>query len=135
MRETLEAWGGLMLAITALGVFLACPLLWIAAKYNKWGESSGAKHIRLRRILLAAVTASILIYGVTGLFLSLMESGAIYGFFLGLILTLFLFKGFFRAAWKQTFIFWVCFGAAQALAVVIGAILFVGGIADLLKIL
>jgi hypothetical protein len=127
MRETLEAWGGLMLVMAVLGVFQACALLWIAAKFSK--------HIRFKKILLAAIAASILIYSVTGLFMILMESGAVYGFFLGLILTLFLLKGLFRTEWKQAVLFWICTGVAQALAVAIGAILFVGGIADLFKIL
>jgi hypothetical protein len=127
MRETLEAWGGLMLAMAVLGVFLACLLLGIAAKFSK--------HIEFKKVLLAAVMASVLIYGVTGLFLILMESGAMAGFFLGLFLTLFLLKGLFRTEWKRTFLFWIWLGVAQALAVAIGAILFVGGIADLFKIL
>jgi len=132
MREILEAWVGLMMVMAFLGVLLACLLLWVAAKLSR---SRLVNQTGFKKIFWAAVGATALIYCATGLFLLLPQLGAIYGFFLGLLLTLFLFKGLFRAPWTQAFVLWAFNGVAQGLAVFIGSMLFVGGIGDLMKIL
>jgi hypothetical protein len=132
MRETLEAWVGLMMVMAFLGFLLSCLLLWTSEKLSR---SQGTGQFGFKKIFWAAAGATALLYSMTCLFLLFPRLSAAYGFFLGLLLTLILFKSVFPLPWSQVFIRWALNGIAQGLAVWIGAELFVGGMGYLLKIL
>lgn len=129
MKETLEAFLGLVIVFIIFGTFFSLILIGVGAKI------SGIKNLTFRRLLITSVTSSLWTYAAAAVFSALPLFTAVSGFIAGLILSLFLFKTLLRAPLKPTLLPWGFNALAQVLAVFLSAILFTGGIGDLLSIL
>ena len=129
MHEALEAFSGLLLVMIFLGTFVSGICFWIG------GKSLKLKTWKLRKILFCAVFACVITYITTFVLSALPFLGAVTAFFLGLILSLFPIKSFFRISLRQAAGLWVMYAVAQIVAVVLSAELFIGGIAYLLEII
>jgi len=129
MLETLEAWAGFILVLIFLSFLIASLFIWIGAKMAR------IKNPTLKRAFFASIAASIITYIVTLIFSALPIISTIPCYFIGLFFALFVIKIVFNSTLKQAFLVWIFNIAAQIIAVIIGASLFIGGIGDLIKII
>jgi hypothetical protein len=127
--ESLEALGSLFFALLLINIFFATFFIWVGMKI------SGIKNIKFKKILLAAATISFII-NIMGLIFSILPIlNTLLGFFVGIVLSLFLLKSLFRLAYKEILVVWMFNVMAQIFAVILGAYLFIGGIEDFFKII
>ncbi len=130
MLETIEAWIGFVLVLKFLGTLLACFLIWYGASLASI-EKSG-----FWRSLLAAFLACVVTYLLA---LAALVLGppvqTLHGFAAGLLLSIFVIKGTYRTSFSRTLVPWLFFLIAQALAILAGAELFIGGLTDLQTII
>ena len=129
MREALEAFSGLLLVMIFFGAIISGICFWVSRKSLK------LKTLKFRRILFCTVFACVITYMAAFVLSTLPFLGAITAFFLGLILTLFPIKSFFRISFSQAAGLWIMHAAAQIITVVLSAELFLGGITYLLEII
>ena len=129
MLEALEAMSGLFLGIMIIGFLASGIFIWIGLKASSERKSS------FKKIIFAAFISSLITYIVTIIFYSLPALSTFFGFSIGMLLSFLLLKKIFNLTLKKTFLIWTFFLFAHTIAVNVGAILFVGGIRDLIKIL
>lgn len=127
--ESLEALGSLFFALLLISFFFATFFIWIGIKI------SGIRNIKFRKTLLASAAVSFIIYIMGLIFYILPILNTLLGFFVGLVLSLFLFKSLFRLTYREISVVWMFNAIAQISAVIIGAYLFIGGIEDFFKII
>ncbi len=130
MLETIEAWTGFILVLMFLGSLLACFLMWYGAGLASI-EKSG-----FWRSLLAAFFACVLTYLLV---LAALVLGppvqTLHGFAAGLLLSIFVIKGTYRTSFLRALVPWLSFLIAQAITILAGAELFIGGLTDLWDII
>lgn len=129
MLEALEALGGLFIVFLAISMIFVSFFVWIG------GKILDIKNVTFRRAVLAATVSSLITYLLTASFYIFPILNTIVGFCIGLFLSLFTIKIIFNSTYQKTLITWMFNVFAQILAVIIGTVLFVGGIDDLIKII
>ena len=127
--ESLEALGSLFFALLLISFIFATFFFWIGINI------SGIRNIKFRKTLLASAAVSFIIYIMGLIFYILPILNTLLGFFVGLVLSLFLFKSLFRLTYREISVVWMFNAIAQISAVIIGAYLFIGGIEDFFKII
>lgn len=129
MLEALGALSGLYFIILIISLPFASLLIWIGIKI------AGIKNSTFGKVVSSAVAASAITHIVTLIFYAFPHSSTIIGFFIGLFLPLFLIKRVFHSSLGKAFLVWIFNTIAQISAVIVGAVLFVGGIAEFIKII
>ena len=127
--EALEAWGGWLWVTAVFGILLDWLFILIGARISDFSVKP-AKKAALCSLLAAPAT-----YIFTFLFACLLPLSPIYTYFLSLLLTLIIFFAVYKKGFGQIVQVWVFHVAAQLLATAGSAVLFIGGIEDLLKII
>ena len=128
MFERIEAFSGLLCALFALSVIVNCFFIWGGSKLV------GIKKLKFRKATIVATVLSFILYSVVFLFLFFPLINIILGFLLGIFMTFFGIKTLLKLPVKKAFFVWIFNVLAQVIAVFFGALLFIGGISDLLKI-
>lgn len=130
MIETLEAWIGFILVLIFFGTLFSCFSMWYGAGL------AGIKLSGFWRSLLTALFASGLTYLLVLVVLTIGPPIKIlHGLAAGLLLSLLVIKGIYRTSIIKALAPWIFFLIAQALAILAGAELSMGGLTDLLTII
>ena len=127
--EALEAWGGWLLVTAVFGTLLDWPFILLGARISDFTVRP------VKKAALCAVLAAPATYIFTFLFAGFLPFSPVYTYFLSLLLTLILFFPVYKKGFGQIVQVWVFHVAAQLLATAGSAVLFIGGIEDLLKII
>jgi len=127
--EALEAWGGWLLVTAGLGILLDWPFILLGARISDFTVKP------VKKAALCAVLAAPATYVFTFLLAGILPLSPIYTYFISLLLTLMFFFPVYKKGLGQIFQVWVFHVAAQLLATAASAVLFIGGIEDLLKII
>jgi len=127
--EALESWGIWLLATAFLGTLLDWPLILLGARISGFMEKP------MKKAVLCAFLAAPATYILTFTLGGLPVLTPVYAYFLSLLLTLVFFFPVYKGGFGQTIQVWVFHVAAQLLATTACAVLFIGGIEDLLKII
>jgi len=128
MIEAVKAWSGFVLVLIFFSIILATLFIWVGTK------SVVKEDIGFKKTILVAITATLVIYSVIIILSALPFIGTVPCYIIGLALSLLAIKLILSLSFQQSLIIWVFNIAAQILAVIIGAKLFIGGLGDLLKI-
>ena len=128
MLETLEAWSGFILVLIFFSIILVTLFIWVGAKVID------VEDISLKKSILIAATATLVIYTLTIILSALPFIGTVPCYIIGLVLSLLAVKLILNLSFQQSLVIWVFNLAAQILAVIIGAKFFIGGLKDLFKI-
>jgi hypothetical protein len=130
MLETIEAWVGFILVLIFLGTLLGCFSMWYGAGL------AGVEKARFWRSLVAAFLACLLTYLLP---LTALAVGPVvqtlHALAAGLLLSLFVIKGTYRTSFLKAMVPWLFFLISQAFAILAGAEVFIGGLADLYAII
>jgi len=129
MLETLEAWSGFVFVAIFFSIIGATFFIWVGTK------TFGIEGITLKKIIITAILASVVIYIVTLVFSALPFLGTVLSYFIALLLSLFVIRFALGLTIQQSLVLWIFNTAAQILALIISAKLFIGGIKYLIKII
>jgi len=128
MREALEAWFGILIGFLMIGTLLSGVSIWLGVKTARIRKSSP------KAILAAAFCASTLVTFGTFIISGFPFLGTVPSYLIALLLTFFPITRILKANRSQGLWIWSLNCAAQILALIIGAALFLGGFGDLLRI-
>jgi hypothetical protein len=129
MLEAIKAWSGFVLVLIFLSIILSTLFQWLGTKVTNY------ENFNLKKIILIALTTTIVVYITTIILSAFTSIGTILCYILGLVLSLLIIHLFTNLIFQQSLIIWIFNIAAQILAVIIGAKMFIGGIKDLIKII
>jgi hypothetical protein len=130
MLETLEAWIGFILVLIFLGTSISCFLMWYGA-----GLAGVVKSGFWRSLFASLCSAGITYLIVLAVLVFGSPIKPLYGLAAGLLLSVFIIKGIYKASIFEALVPWLFFLIAQALSIFFGAELAMGGLSDLLAIL
>jgi hypothetical protein len=126
MREALEAWFGILIGLLLIGTLFSGIFIWLAVK------TARIRNLRLKTIMIAAFSTSVLATFGTFIISGLPFLGAIPSYLIALLSTFSPIIKILKVKRNQFLWIWGLNGAAQILALILGAVLFMGGFGDLL---
>jgi len=113
-----------------LGTLLATFLMWYGAGLGGIDKSGFWRSFQVAFLACVATYLLALAALVLG-----PPVQTLYGFAIGLLLSVFIIKGFYRTSFIRAMVPWLFFLVSQALALLIGTEMFIGGLKDLTEII
>ncbi|MEW6714237.1 MAG: hypothetical protein AB1306_03965 [Nitrospirota bacterium] len=114
----LIAFLGTLVGVALLAAFIAGFFIWVGAKL------AGINNTTIGKSILAAITCSLSLWFLTGVFFFL----PIIGFFIGHFICLWIIKSIFETTFGKALLAWIFHFAAQVLAIIIAIATFATGL-------
>jgi hypothetical protein len=120
--------------LIGIGLFLFFVALFVAATvisaFFIWigTRIAGVSGATFGRAFWAAILTSFIVWALTGIASAAFGFGAIAGWFLGVLITLVIFKRIYKTSWGKAFMTWLFAGIAQVVVLLVAVVLALAGV-------
>lgn len=120
---------GTFLLFMVISILVATFFMWAGAKMAGLPKSK----TNFGNSLMAAIGAAVVTWIISAIFAGVAGIGAIIGFLIGVVLSIFVIKAVFKIDWGKSFLVWLFHLVAQILVFFIAAMTFAGALLTLVK--
>lgn len=119
---------GTFFVFLILAILVATFFMWAGAKMAGLSE----KKATFMNALVAAIGSALVTWIISAIFAGVTGIGAIVGFLIGVLLSMFVIKAVFKIDWSKSFLVWLFHLIAQVLVFFIAAMTFAGALISLI---